>query len=94
MGQLLGQNSAADTACLGKYEELIEGECGRVLDIVLSQVFDHLLGQAWSTSNSCDAESLKFVDQTCTFQSPPNSCRTGQSPAGILRTLQDCKPNF
>ena len=22
-----------------------------------------------------------------TFQSPPNSCRTGQSPAGLLRTL-------
>ena len=27
-----------------------------------------------------------------TFQSPPNSCRTGRSPAGVLRTLQDYKP--
>ena len=39
-----------------------------MLDIVLSEVFDHLLEQAWSTVNPHDAETLKFVDQTAKSQ--------------------------
>ena len=34
-----------------------------------------------------DVDCVVVVLVISTFQSPPNSCRTGQSPAGIRRTL-------